>query len=151
MNLYEASVDASGGLALGSQRLELGALPAALAARAGQKVVVGIRPEDLTMAAAGAPASASAPLAELVADVRMVESLGSELHAFFRIDAPAAGDAGTEPAVAEEVNLGLASLDYNGVARLAARSGVRAGDRVTFGVNIGQLHFFDGDTGRAIR
>jgi len=150
MNLYEASLDDSGGLVLGSQRLELGALPAPLAARAGQKVVVGVRPEDLTMAAAPA-ASASATQAELTADVRMVESLGSELHAFFRIDAPAAGDGGTEQATEEEGSLGLAGLAYNGVARLGPRSGVRAGDRVTFGVNIGQLHFFDGDTGRAIR
>jgi multiple sugar transport system ATP-binding protein len=151
MNLYEASLDDSGGLVLGSQRLELGALPAALAARAGQKVVVGVRPEDLTIPAGPPSASASDSQAELAADVRMVESLGSELHAFFRIDAPAAGDGGTEQATEEEGSLGLASLAYNGVARLGPRSGVRAGDRVTFGVNIGQLHFFDGDTGRAIR
>jgi hypothetical protein len=47
--------------------------------------------------------------------------------------------------------LGLPSLAHDGVARLGPHSGVRAGDRDTFDINVGQLHFFDGDSGRAIR
>jgi len=45
----------------------------------------------------------------------------------------------------------LPSLACNGVARLSPHSGVRTGDRVKLGVSAGQLHFFDGDTGHAIR
>ena len=52
MNLYEAALEPSGRLTLGSQRLELGPLPAHLApvaGRGGGKVVVGVRPSDLTL------------------------------------------------------------------------------------------------------
>jgi multiple sugar transport system ATP-binding protein len=135
MNLYEASPDASGRLVLGSQRLAI-PRPANLAAQVGRKVIVGIRPEDLTAGGSGE--------ASLGADVRMVEPLGSELHVFFSIDAPTAAG---EPAA--DTGL-LAGQRYNGVARLDPRSGVRAGSRVTFGVDVSRLHFFDLDTGLAI-
>jgi multiple sugar transport system ATP-binding protein len=136
MNLYEASLDASGGLVIGSQRLPIPRPTGGLAARAGQKVIVGIRPEDLTVGAAGDTA--------LTADVRMVEPLGSELHVFFSVDAP---EAGGEPAAGAGL---LAGQRYNGIARLDPRSGVRAGSRVTFGVDTTRLRCFDPDTGLAI-
>jgi multiple sugar transport system ATP-binding protein len=135
MNLYEASLDASGGLVLGSQRLPV-PRPTGLAAQAGRKVIVGVRPEDLTTGGSGEAA--------LAADVRMVEPLGSELHVFFSIDAPAAGG---KPAA--DTGL-LAGQRYNGIARLDPRSGVRAGSRVTFGVDSSRLRYFDPDTGLAI-
>jgi len=135
MNLYEASLDASGGLVLGSQRLPAPRL-AGLAAQAGRKVIVGVRPEELTTGGSGEAA--------LAADVRMVEPLGSELHVFFSIDAPEAGGKS-----AADTGL-LAGQRYNGIARLDPRSGVRAGSRVTFGVDTSRLRFFDPDTGLAI-
>jgi multiple sugar transport system ATP-binding protein len=135
MNLYEASLDASGGLVLGSQRLPVPRL-AGLAAHAGRKVIVGVRPEELTTGGSGEAA--------LAADVRMVEPLGSELHVFFSIDAPEAGGKS-----AADTGL-LAGQRYNGIARLDPRSGVRAGSRVTFGVDTSRLRFFDPDTGLAI-
>jgi multiple sugar transport system ATP-binding protein len=143
MNLYEASLDAPGGLVLGSRRLPI-PRPAGLAAYQGRKVIVGVRPEDLTVGASGE--------ASLTADVRMVEPLGSELHVFFSVDAPEAG-GGTLAAAAGEsaADTGLlAGHRYNGIARLDPRSGVRAGSRITFGVDTSRLHFFDPDTGLAI-
>jgi multiple sugar transport system ATP-binding protein len=148
INLYEASLDASGGLVLGSQRLPV-PRPAGLAAYQGRKVIVGIRPEGLTAGASGEAVSGEAPLA---ADVRMVEPLGSELHVFFSVDAPAAS-GGTLAAAAGEsaADTGLLTGQrYNGIARLDPRSGVRAGSRVTFGVDTSRLRFFDPDTGLAI-
>jgi multiple sugar transport system ATP-binding protein len=150
MNLYEASLDVSGELVLGSQRLPI-PRSAGLAAQAGRKVIVGIRPEDLTVTA-GASGEAASGEAVLAADVRMIEPLGSELHAFFSVDAPAAG-GGTLAAAAGEsaADTGLlAGQRYNGIARLDPRSGVRAGSRVTFGVDTGRLRFFDPDTGLTI-
>ena len=140
MNLYEASL-AGGELVLGSQRLPLTASPS-LATYQGRKVIAGIRPEDLTINGAGAA---------LAADVRVVEMLGSELHVFFAIDAPAAGGA-TLAAAAGETETGLLSAEvHNGVARIDPRTPVRGGERVTFTVDPARLHFFDPDTGTAIR
>jgi multiple sugar transport system ATP-binding protein len=87
----------------------------------------------------------------VVADVRLVEMLGSEMHVFFSIDAPA-GHSGTRTASVAETEAGLLTADaHNGVARLDPRSPVRPGQRVTFRVDPERLHFFDPDTGAAIR
>jgi len=141
MNLYEAALEGPGTAVLGSQRL---ALPVeagpGLAAYQGRKIIVGIRPEDLS---AGLGAEEALP--RLVADVRMVEALGSEQHAYFSVDATPVGGSG------ESATDGiLAESAPNGVARLDPRAGVRAGTRVTFAVNAARLHFFHPDTGRAI-
>jgi multiple sugar transport system ATP-binding protein len=147
MNLYEASVS-DGELVLGSQRLALGGADAVLASYRGRKVIAGVRPEDLRLESdvsqaedPGRPDRTGA--AALAADVRVVERLGSETHVFFSIDAPAAGgeaDAGL-----------LAGHAHNGVARLDPRSVVHPGQRVTFRVDPGRMHFFDPDTTAAIR
>jgi hypothetical protein len=52
-------------------------------------------------------------------------------------------------AEAAEAGILVASAP-NGVARLDPRAGVRAGERITFWVDPGRLHFFDPDTGHAI-
>jgi multiple sugar transport system ATP-binding protein len=150
MNLYEAALEAAGSsgttptVVLGSQRL---ALPAQVAARVaayqGRKIIVGVRPEDLAVDRSEGVGPA------LVADVRLVEVLGSEQHVYFWLDATPVGGAEDESAQAGI----LAASAPNGVARLdhkTPRSGVRAGDRVTFAVDPARLHFFDPDTGRAI-
>jgi len=173
MNLYEAALDPSGRLTLGSQRLDLGPLPAYLAPAAGpggRRVIVGVRPSDLTLGdgagdgdahgraggSGGSGGSGSGGDAAggwggsrtLTADVRVVEPLGSELHAIFSIDAPAAG--GRELTAAEDAEDLLPGLAYNGLARLGPRAMVRPGDRVTFRVEASRLHFFDPDTGEAM-
>jgi multiple sugar transport system ATP-binding protein len=156
MNLYEASVAESGGLVLGSQRLAFGQPLATDSVRAtvtaGQSVIVGIRPEDLTPCAPGAPGA-------LTADVRAVERLGSELHAFFAVDAtpaggpvgaPAGGTAGTGSTALVDSDAGLPGAAHNGVARLDPRVDVRPGARVTLRVDPSRLYFFDPSTGQAI-
>ncbi|MGH3251392.1 MAG: ABC transporter ATP-binding protein [Trebonia sp.] len=150
MNLYRAAFDESGALLLGSQRLAPGPHPPATGqsaarppARPGQPVIVGIRPEDLILGAPGAPG----PLA---AEVRAVERLGSELHVFFSIDAPAADDpAGTGPATGAESGTGLLGRAHNGVARVGPRAHVRPGARVTFHLDAARLYFFDPADGHA--
>jgi multiple sugar transport system ATP-binding protein len=173
MNLFEAGLDESGALILGSQRLDLGrppaqghagpgqaapgqaapdlavpgqAVPGHAGPRPGAPVVVGIRPEDLALGAPGDPGA-------LTAEVRAVEQLGSELNAFFSIDARQAGGhatggqaGGAADADQDDVLPGRA---HNGVARLDPRSGVRPGSRVTFRVDPGRLYFFDPANGDA--
>ena len=140
MNLYEAAFDESGALVLGSQRVALGAFPPELATTVapGQPVIVGVRPEDLALCPAGTPGA-------LTADVRAVERLGSELHAFFSIDATPAADpadaVGTASATAGPADarttptVGLLGAAHNGVARLDPRAPVRPGARVTLRVD----------------
>jgi multiple sugar transport system ATP-binding protein len=162
MNLYEAAFDESGALILGSQRLALGqpqvsgqppvptrtAAPQTVA-RPGQPVIVGIRPEDLTLCATGEPGA-------LTADIRAVERLGSELHAFFSIDATqaggpadssAGGTPGTRAPAADDPDAGLPGAAHNGVARLGPRADVRPGSRVTLRPDPARLYFFDPVTG----
>jgi multiple sugar transport system ATP-binding protein len=147
MNLYEGSVSSSDELVLGSQRLALGPAATVLAPFRGRKVIAGIRPEDLKLDGAAVDADG----APLIADVRAVETLGSETHALFLIDAPRVA-ASALAAAADETTDGLLGGDtHNGLARLDPRSGVHPGERITFRVDPGRLHFFDPDTSGAIR
>ena len=175
MNLYEAGVGSAGAagmtpaVVLGSQRLTLPAPVAArVAAYQGRKIIVGVRPEDLAVSgsasgggsASGASAASgggSASGGALVADVRLVEVLGSEQHVYFSVDATPAADTGSGAAAAVDESASadiLAGSAPNGVARVdprsAAAAAIRAGGRVTFTVDPARLHFFDPDTGDAI-
>jgi multiple sugar transport system ATP-binding protein len=149
MNLYEASVSESGDeLMLGSQRLPLGPAKTTAAPYRGRKVIAGVRPEDLGLGSADHAGRTGE--ATLVADVGMVEALGSEIHVFFSIDAPTAS-AGALAAAAGETEVGLLTREAHGsVARLDPRLGVRPGQRITFHVDPGRLYFFDPDTSTAV-
>jgi len=148
MNVYQAAVDTSGDLVLGSQRIPLGSLDPGLAPYAGRPVIVGMRPEDLALAPAGDGPPAGA--GTLAADIRVVESLGSELHAVFSIDAAVAGTRELAAAAGDTADSVQLDLAYNGVARLDGRAAIRAGERVAFRVDPSRLHFFDPATGAAI-
>ena len=127
---------------LGSQRLALPAQAAArLAAYQGRKIIVGIRPEDLSVP--GSAGSSARP--RLIADARVVEVLGSEQHVYFSVDATPVGGGG-EP-TPDGI---LAGSAPNGVARLDPGAPVRAGTQVTFAVDAARMHFFDPDTGHAV-
>jgi multiple sugar transport system ATP-binding protein len=148
MNLYEASVSSSDELVLGSQRLPLGPAATVLAPFRGRAVIAGVRPEDLGLDGLDGLVGPGEPdVASLVADVRGVETLGSETHVLFSIDATRA--AATALASAKDSLLG--GDTHNGLARLDPRSVTRPGERITFRVDPRRLHFFDPDTGAAIR
>jgi multiple sugar transport system ATP-binding protein len=149
MNLYEAGLSADGAsgtrpaVVLGSQRLDLPAPVAArVAAYQGRKVIVGIRPEDLVVS--------SGP--GLVAEVRIVEVLGSEQHVYFWLDATPAAQAAAVAAAADESAEAafLVGSAPNGMARIDPHTPVKPGGRVTFTVDPARLYFFDPDTGQAI-
>ncbi|MHB1535047.1 MAG: ABC transporter ATP-binding protein [Acidimicrobiales bacterium] len=143
MNLYEATL-ASGGtlLRLGSQVIELpdtvGLSHPGLASFNDQTVVVGLRPEQLSVVT---PAS-SGPVIE--GDVDRVEALGSELLVHFRIDA---NRVRAEGANEEEDQLAPGGA---GVARVDPREPIKAGQRCRFVLDVERLQFFDPSNGSTI-
>ena len=144
MNLYEASLtEDAATVRLGSQDIQLPqpvreAHPA-LAAYAGKKVILGLRPEHLPAAGNGATGPT------LAGTVDLVEALGSELMVHFTIDARrirAEGAASDdEDATAES---------GEGVARVDPSAKVTVGEKITFAVNAAGMQFFDPDSGAAI-
>ena len=157
MNLMQGVLRADGtGLALllGDQRLTMP--QAVLARRPGlsryldRPVAVGIRPEDL--ADASLTGAHNGTILGAVAD--LTEALGSDLLVHFGLPVPGvvtedtrelARDAGTDLADA-----GTAPAGTIVVGRFSPRSRAREGAPVQVAVDVGRLHFFDLDTGRAI-
>ncbi|HEV3186855.1 MAG TPA: sn-glycerol-3-phosphate ABC transporter ATP-binding protein UgpC [Acidimicrobiales bacterium] len=150
MNLFEGTLSSDLRLlTLGSQSIPLS--PAVSERRsglrkyAGQRIVVGIRPEDLPAANAARPGSV------LVGDVHLVEALGAEILVHFRMDAPLVqldDTSVTEDGDEILVNNAVASSEC--VARIEPRHTVRAGDRFSFSVSEDRIEFFDLETGLAI-
>ena len=116
----------------------------------GRDVILGIRPSDFEDAHL---TGESWPV--MAVEAHATEALGSEINVIFAVDAP--------PVVHKDV-ADLAPQDeedepeiplYEGkslwTARVSARSKVRAGDRTELGVDTRNLHFFDPDSGLAVR
>jgi multiple sugar transport system ATP-binding protein len=158
MNMLEARIERGpDGLAavLGDMRLALDdetvARRPALAGFAGRDVVLGIRPEDLEDAALtngdGSP--------RLRGKVELREALGSEVLVHFTV---AARQALTEEMreLAEDMGddrvlLGDRPSEAALVGRFSPRSAVVEGDALEVAVDRRALHFFDPQTGLAIR
>jgi multiple sugar transport system ATP-binding protein len=143
MNLLRGGLvvlSGEGTVELGSSRLHLPAALLAkrskLAARAGEEVVVGIRPEALRPSADERPG--------IEGRVALVESLGSDLLVHVEVDAPAV----------VAVNGGDANGAMPNLARVTARLEpsvrVSAGDPIRLAVDPERLHFFDPRTERAL-
>jgi multiple sugar transport system ATP-binding protein len=159
MNLFAASIAAAGDrleVVMGSQRLPLaatGARQAQLESLVGREVVVGIRPEDLTPAVRR-PESDGERQCDVVADVDLVEALGNEQLVHFAIDAENFR-AGTTTQLASEAGSAVASRFAGtpagkGIARVDPRVRMAAGERVTLGLDVQRLHFFDPSIGGAL-
>jgi multiple sugar transport system ATP-binding protein len=150
MNLYDSVVTLNGEktVQLGSQKIALApeALEKhpALQSYGGQRVVVGIRPEDFEDAAVHTEAP---PDRRVKATVRLVEALGSELMVHFELDGAERVNSGDPDAPQDLLGAGVA----NAVARFSPRSRVRVDDDVEITVASENLHFFDATSHQAIR
>ncbi|MDO8211052.1 ABC transporter ATP-binding protein [Conexibacter sp. CPCC 206217] len=125
MNLLSGRIERDGDelvCRIGGQSLMLRSAQPALAAHAGRELTVGVRPEHLELAPAGAGGLAAACL--------LIETLGSEQL----VHAELPGEGGAIPLV----------------ARLDSEQRVRAGAPLTFAVRPDRLRFFDPDHGRAV-
>jgi multiple sugar transport system ATP-binding protein len=154
MNLFEAQLGEGAGFAmLGSQRVTLGdevhAARPALQKYANASVVVGIRPQDLMLD--DTTTSSTVQTSALEGDVELVEALGSEELVHFVIDAKRVEAEGVKDADAQGLEAGMIAGRGDGTARVDSGSQLVAGSRVRFTLNPTRLHFFDKDTGEAIR
>jgi multiple sugar transport system ATP-binding protein len=150
MNLLESALSRDGTiLTIGSQTIKL---PSSLVSTrpglkrfAGQRLVAGIRPEDLSVA------TGDQTKATLNCDVELVEALGSELLVHFRTDAKiVSADAPLNAKGDEASDLDDGSAEADCVARVDPRNVVRAGERTSLEFSCERLEFFDPSSGLAI-
>jgi len=154
MNLYEASVSGPAervSVQLGSQKLQLspghGRRLPGLIGSSGRQLIVGIRPEHLSVDAG----ATSAEGRQLVATVELVEALGNEQLVHFAIDAPTYRDQGEAASVDDVSTGGIAGAPLaNSIARVDPGARIATGERATFFVDVEHLHFFDPGTGASL-
>jgi multiple sugar transport system ATP-binding protein len=119
-----------------------------LASYNGRSVAMGIRSEDLH------PIALQPGLPRVAAHLELVEALGSETMAFFRIDARtvSSGAGSTGDAVEDVIEKeGIAASRPNLVASFPPRVALRLDEQVEIGVDLEHAHFFDEETGAALR
>jgi len=147
MNLVEAVV-VDDELRFGSHRLPLPP-GVELAAARERPVILGIRPSDFEDAEVWR--GERLPVIEVTANV--VEDLGSEAHVLFTVDAPPVRVEGVEQDPSAGTPIPLVAAEGTSVftAAVDARSGARAGHPVRLSVDPARFHFFDRDSGLAIR
>jgi multiple sugar transport system ATP-binding protein len=122
-----------------------------LAEYVAREVAVGIRSEDMEDAGLVRDAPADS---KLRATVTLTEALGAQIMVHFDIDAPKVVTEDTrlldKDAHTDEVPQHLVE-GTKFVASFAPRSRVRAGDEVEVVVDTERMHFFDPQTGVAVR
>ena len=119
-----------------------------LASYNGRSVAMGIRSEYLH------PIALQPGLPRVTARLELVEALGSETMAFFRIDARtvSSGAGSTGDAVEDVIEKeGIAASRPNLVASFPPRVALRLDEQVEIGVDLEHAHFFDEETGAALR
>jgi len=121
-----------------------------LAAYVAREVAVGIRSEDMEDARLVRDAPADTRLRAVVS---LVEALGAQIVVHFEVDAPKVVTEDTKllekDAHTEDVPTHAVGTKF--VAAFAPRSRVRAGDEIEVVVDTERMHFFDPETGYAIR
>jgi multiple sugar transport system ATP-binding protein len=128
--------------------------PANLAGR--HEVILGIRPTDFSRV----PLRRENPLATLKVKVEVTELLGSEMRVLFMVNARSGASAQVRVPGQDEVADELPMLRMNAdagsaltgfTACLDPDSRVSAGSLIDLAVNTRALHFFDPETGEAVR
>ncbi|HYX79707.1 MAG TPA: sn-glycerol-3-phosphate ABC transporter ATP-binding protein UgpC [Actinomycetota bacterium] len=117
---------------------------------AGRSVILGVRPADLEDADVWSPGSL--PTIEVVADV--TEELGSEVNVLFGVDAPPVAIEELAAAVEDaDDTIGLLGEESRATfcARVDARTKARPGQTVRLSLDPSRFHYFDPQTGEAIR
>jgi multiple sugar transport system ATP-binding protein len=151
MNLLEARVAVNGGVSieLGGTTLEVPdqavkAYPG-IRGYAGRTVIAGLRSQFIH------PATERADLPTIDARVDLVEALGAESIAYFRIEAKAIRDVEVGQEAEEGRAEGAVGTRPNLVAQFPAHIALRLGSTVPVAVDVGRLHFFDADSGDPLR
>jgi multiple sugar transport system ATP-binding protein len=139
----------------GEERLELSeALLAdrpALARFEGQRVILGVRPEDLEDAAL---VPDTPPERRISSTVDIREDMGSEVFVHFAVAGPPVRGEDVRAAVGDEALEATEEHARRGslfVGRVGRESEAAEGERIKLAVEIERLHFFEIATGEAIR
>src|SRR5829696_9995213 len=144
MNFFTAHVENE------KVRLPFGEVDLPQGVQAGGEVIAGIRPEDFE------DASLAGDLPHHLtfdAPIDLVESMGSEIYAFFPVEAPAAQSDELAELAADS---GLADVPSAGgedaqvVARLAPESEVKEGSRARLALDTTKVHLLDPSDGSSI-
>jgi multiple sugar transport system ATP-binding protein len=158
MNLAQATiVDDNGQLSFKMGSTQLVIPDAAIDAypgvrdKVGQTVAVGMRPEHFFRPDGSVPAEQ-----RFDAEIRLVEALGSELMVHFRTD--------SKPIISEDMREAVDDADafaelerdaeqggQNFVVRLDPGAPPKLGSTIELAFKTEKLHFFDGDSGKALR
>jgi multiple sugar transport system ATP-binding protein len=138
MNLVEARID-GGEVVFGQFRVPL---DSNRRPRQATKVVLGIRPESFEDAA-----FAPSALPTIEVSVAVLEELGADSHAFFRVDAPRITAELLE--AREEATL-LAEPTALFSARVDPRTRAEVGKELRLAVDPSRFHFFDPDSGTSL-
>jgi multiple sugar transport system ATP-binding protein len=142
MNFFTATVEG------GKVRLPFGEVPLPAGVQAGGEVIAGIRPEDFEDA--GFIGSDEGHWLPFEAPVELVESMGSEIYAYFAVEAPAAQSQELAELAADSGMADVPSAggeDTHVVARLVPESEVQAGSKARLALDTSKLHLFDPSDG----
>jgi multiple sugar transport system ATP-binding protein len=141
MSLLPATIEPDGGrIAVAGQRLRFPGTPAGLLRRyLGRPVVLGVRSEHVHLVPPGDVPDGKT----LRLTVAWVEHLGPEIGIACAVDAPAVA----VPDAAEPLGLGDSAMLY---ARVRTRADFRRGQPIEVEIQVGELSFFDPDTGAAL-
>jgi multiple sugar transport system ATP-binding protein len=153
MNLLEGSVSVNGGVSidLGGNTLPIPDEALAnypkLREWNGRDVIVGLRAGDLH------PAQGFDQLPQIAADVELVESLGGESMAYFKVNARQikAESSAAEEELENEDEASVVGSRPNLVASFPPHVQLKIGDRVQIAVDAKNLHFFDEASGAPLR
>jgi multiple sugar transport system ATP-binding protein len=157
MNMAIARLDHAGSgyqLSFGGAVLQLAQSTLAerprLASYAGRDIAIGIRSEDMEDAAL---ARDDVPEARIRAKVGLTEALGSAIMVHFDVDAPKVVTADTKELErdAHTEDVPVARQGNTFVASFGPRSRVRAGGDIEIAVDRERIHYFDPESGLAIR
>jgi multiple sugar transport system ATP-binding protein len=117
----------------------------AVARSGGRDVVVGIRAEDVH------PASSRPDLPTVDGRIELVEALGSGLMAHLHVDAKQVRPEGAEEEELPEEGDSAVVTRPNLIASFPPRLDLRIGDTIPLAIDTAGLHFFDKQTGAALR
>jgi len=153
MNLLEGSVSVNGSVTVNVGGNELAIADEAVANYPGirdwngRNVIVGLRAGDLH------PAQGFDHLPQIVANVELVESLGGESMAYFKVDARQFKTdlGGSEEELENEDAASVVGTRPNLVASFPPHVQLKLGDRVPVAVDTKNLHFFDEASGAPLR
>jgi multiple sugar transport system ATP-binding protein len=140
MNLVEAAIDGDT-ISFGQFRIPLD--PGRRPERGIERVVLGIRPESMDDAAFAKP-----HLPRVDVAVEVLEELGSDTYAFFRVAAPHV-NIESRDAADEEATL-LAAQDSLFSARVDPATTGRVGSTLELAVDPARFHFFDVGSGESL-